>query len=94
MYVYIMTNKNNTVFYTSVTNDLHRRIWEHKNNIFQGFTANYNLHKLVYFVEFDDEITAITYEKKLKKYYHSAKCDLISKMNPNFNDLAEELNDY
>ena len=67
MYVYIMSNKNNTVLYVGVTNDLLRRTWEHKNNILEGFSKQYNLHKLVYFETFSDEISAISREKYLKK---------------------------
>ena len=91
MYVYIMTNKNNTVLYTGVTNNLVRRVWEHKNNIFKGFTAEYNLHKLVYFEVYDDELTAIEREKHLKKCYKKTKKKLITEQNPQWNDLYEKL---
>ena len=73
MYVYIMTNKNNTVLYVGVTNDLLRRTWEHKNNILEGFSKQYNLHKLVYFETYSDENSAITREKYLKKCYRRTK---------------------
>ena len=89
MYVYIMTNKNNTVLYVGVTNDLLRRTWEHKNNILEGFSKQYNLHKLVYFETFPDEISAITREKYLKKCYRKTKEKLINKKNPQWNDLSE-----
>ena len=62
-YIYILTNKNNTVLYTGVTNNLVRRIWEHKSKINEGFTKKYNVTKLVYFEKFDDPQTAITREK-------------------------------
>ena len=91
MYVYIMTNKNNNVFYTGVTNNLIRRIWEHKNNIFKGFTAEYNLHKLVYFEVYDDELSAIEREKYLKKCYKKTKKKLVTEQNPQWNDLYETL---
>ncbi len=55
MYVYIMTNKNNTSLYVGVTNNLVRRVWEHKNEILKGFTSQYDLHKLVYFETYEDE---------------------------------------
>ena len=63
MYVYILTNKRNDVFYVGVTSNLYRRIWEHKNKVFKGFTAKYNIDKLVYFEIFEDELTAIEREK-------------------------------
>ena len=91
MYVYIMTNKNNTVLYVGVTNDLVRRIWEHKNNVFAGFTACYDLHKLVYFETYEDESIAIEREKYLKKCYRKTKDKLIRDKNPQYNDLYEQI---
>ena len=91
MYVYIMTNTNNTAMYVGVTNDLVRRVWEHKNGIVEGFTKKYILHKLVYFEVYEDEITAITREKYLKKCYKVTKKKLISDMNPKWNDLYDTL---
>ena len=89
MYVYIMTNKNHTTLYSGVTDDLVRRVWEHKNHVNDGFTARYDLHKLVYFEVYEDELTAIEREKKLKKFYKKAKIRMITKMNPGWNDLYE-----
>ena len=63
MYIYIMTNKNNTTLYIGVTNNLVRRVWEHKNRIHKGFTARYNLTKLVYFESCESETSAILREK-------------------------------
>lgn len=91
VYVYIMTNKNNTTLYTGVTSDLVRRVWEHKNNIRNGFTAEYNLHKLVYFEVYEDEKSAIEREKYLKKCYKITKQKLITEHNPFWNDLYEML---
>lgn len=91
MYVYIMTNRNNTSLYVGVTNDLVRRVWEHKNNVFWGFTATYNLHKLVYFETYEDELTAIEREKYLKKCYKKTKRKLITEQNPQWNDLYDVL---
>ena len=91
MYVYIMTNKNNTTLYVGVTNDLLRRVWEHKNNVFKGFTAQYVLHKLVYFEIYDNELLAIEREKYLKKCYRKTKDKLISDKNPHWNDLYEQM---
>ena len=87
MYVYIMANDNNTTLYVGVTNDLVRRVWEHKNNVLKGFTSTYNLHKLVYFEAYEDEITAIEREKYLKKCYKKTKKKLITEQNPFWNDL-------
>ena len=91
MYVYIMTNKNNTTLYVGVTNDLVRRVREHKSNILKGFTAQYDLHKLVYFEVYEDELSAIKREKYLKKYYRKTKNKLISTQNPQWNDLSDTL---
>jgi len=91
MYVYIITNKVNTSVYVGVTNDLVRRIWEHKNKIIKGFTSKYNLNKLVYYEIYDDEISAITREKRLKQYNREWKNDLINKFNPNWRDLYDEI---
>ena len=91
MYVYIMTNTNNTTLYVGVTNNLVRRVYEHKNNIFKGFTEKYLLHKLVYFEIFDDEISAINYEKYLKRCYRKTKEKLITQKNPLWNDLYDKL---
>ena len=91
MYVYIMTNKNNTTLYVGVTNDLVRRVWEHKNNILKGFTAQYDLHKSVYFEVYEDELSAIEREKYLKKSYRKTKNKLVTKQNPQWNDLYNTL---
>ena len=91
MYVYIITNKVNTSVYVGVTNDLVRRIWEHKNKIIKGFTSKYNLNKLVYYEIYDDEISAITREKRLKQYNREWKNDVINKFNPNWRDLYDEI---
>ena len=94
MYVYIMTNPNHTVLYIGVTNDLHRRVYEHKNKLLKGFTSRYNLNQLVYYEAFDGEEQAISREKQLKKYYRKAKEQLISNFNPFWHDLYEELFGY
>ena len=91
MYVYKMTNANNTSLYVGVTNDLVRRVWEHKNDIHKGFTCEYNLHKLVYFEVYEDEVTAIELEKYLKKCYKKTKKKLITEQNPQWNDLYDVL---
>ena len=89
-YVYIMTNKSNTVLYVGVTNDLMRRVYEHKNKInSNSFTAKYNLNKLVYFESTSSIESAIEREKQLKAGSRKRKEDLISSINPEWNDLYE-----
>ena len=89
MYVYIMSNKNNNVLYIGVTNDLIRRIYEHKNKILKGFTSKYNVEKLVYYECFEDELLAIQREKNLKNWHKEWKENLIRQMNPEWKDLYE-----
>ncbi len=91
MYVYILTGKSNFVFYVEVTDDLVRRVWEHKNKLHDGFTARYNLNKLVYYEVYDDELTAIEREKTLKKYYKKTKRQLIEAKNKYYDDLYDTL---
>lgn len=88
-YVYILSNYTNTTLYIGVTNDLKRRIYEHKNKLLEGFSANYNLNKLVYYEETSDVKSAIQREKNLKKWNRDWKNELIKKMNPNFDDLSK-----
>ena len=90
-YVYIITNKNNTVLYVGVTSNLKKRIYEHKNKVVEGFSKRYNLDKLVYY-EYTTEIkSAISREKQLKKLLRKKKEELIKKDNPNWIDLYEEI---
>jgi len=86
-YVYLVTNWNNKVMYVGVTNNLERRIYEHKNKIIRGFTEKYNLHKLVYFEETQDVNAAIEREKEIKKWRREKKNKLVNFMNPNWDDL-------
>jgi putative endonuclease len=90
-YVYIMTNKYNNVFYTGITNDLKRRIYEHKNKIVEGFTKKYNINKLVYYEVFDDAYNAITREKQIKGLSRAKKLNLINNANKEWKDLYGEL---
>jgi len=90
-FVYIMTNPRNTVLYTGVTGDLKRRVWEHKTKAVPGFTARYNVVKLVYFEVFDDPEEAILREKKIKGGSRAKKIALINAFNPQWRDLYEEL---
>ena len=90
-YVYILTNSNNTVLYTGVTNHLARRILEHKSEKIRGFTSRYNIHKLVYY-EYTDSVTdAIAREKQIKKYYKRYKKRMITKFNPYWLDLTDRI---
>lgn len=88
-YVYILSNWNNTVLYVGVTNDLARRIFEHKNRVLIGFTQKYNLNKLVYYQETGDVVSAITREKEIKKWRRDKKADLVSSINPEWRDLSD-----
>ena len=91
-YVYIMTNKHNTVLYTGMTNDLTRRIYEHKNHMDKSsFTAQYNVEKLVFFEETTDVRAAIEREKQIKSWNRRRKLDLIEKQNPEWVDIYESL---
>ena len=92
MYVYIMTNDKNGTLYVGVTNNLVRRVYEHKHKIIKGFTSKYELSKLVYYEIYDDELTAIQREKTLKRYLRNWKKDLIEQNNPDWNDLYNEIN--
>lgn len=83
-----MTNFVNSVTYTGVTNDLSRRVYEHKNKLVDGFTSKYNLKKLVYFEEFNNVNDAILVEKKIKGWARNKKVTLIKSINPLFKDLS------
>jgi len=90
-YVYILTNKSNKVIYIGVTNDLERRIFEHKNRLVEGFAKRYNLTKLVYYEATDDVESAITREKQLKNWHRDWKISLVNQFNPKWNDLIERV---
>ena len=86
-FVYILTNKNKTVLYIGVTDDLKRRVYEHKTKLNKGFTDKYNVDCLAYFETFSDVKEAITREKRLKDW----KENLINQFNPEWRDLFEEI---
>ena len=90
-YVYIMANKYNTVLYTGVTNDLRRRVYEHKAKLVSGFTSKYNVTKLVYYEVCGDALSAIAREKQIKGGSRRKKVDLVNGMNGEWRDLYEEL---
>ena len=89
-YVYILTNWNNRVMYIGVTNDLERRIYEHKNKIIEGFTKKYNVNKLVYYEQTTDVEAAIEREKQLKGWKREKKNNLVETINPEWRDLSED----
>lgn len=89
-YVYILSSKTK-VLYVGVTDHLLRRIYQHKNNLIDGFTKKYNVHRLVYFETYNDIIHAITREKRLKRWKRQWKIDLIEKNNASWVDLFEKL---
>ncbi len=89
--VYIMTNVHNTVLYTGVTNNLARRVYEHKNGLGSKFVKKYNVHKLVYYEIGNDVNAAIAREKQIKGGSRKKKIDLVNNMNPLWKDLYEEI---
>ena len=88
-YVYILTNFNNKVMYIGVTNNLERRLYEHKNGISEGFTKTYNVKKLVYFEETNNIIEAIQREKELKKWRREKKNLLVEMQNKEWKDISD-----
>ena len=89
-YVYILTNWKGNVMYIGVTNDLERRLYEHKNELVEGFTKQYHVHKLVYYEETSDVRAAVEREKQLKKWARAKKNALVETINPEWKDLSEE----
>jgi putative endonuclease len=87
-YLYILTNKKDGVLYIGVTNDLERRMFEHKNKLVEGFSSKYNLDKLIYFETFQYINDAIKREKNIKKWKRDWKLKLIEEDNENWNDLS------
>ena len=90
-YVYIMTNKYNNVLCTGITNDLKRRVYEHKEKLINGFTKKYNITKLVYYEVFEDPENAILREKQIKAGSRQKKIDLINSINRKWLNLYKEL---
>lgn len=89
-YVYIITNKSNSTLYVGVTNNLKRRLFEHKNKLVDGFSKRYNLNKLIYVEETSDINSAIEREKQIKAYSRLKKESLIFYLNPTKKDLSED----
>ena len=90
-YVYILASKKNGILYIGVTNNIIKRTYEHKHNLVDGFTKKYFVHKLVYFEETSSISTALQREKQLKKWNRAWKIELIQKLNPEWNDLYDDL---
>ena len=90
-FVYIMTNKRNTVLYTGVTSDLKKWAWQHREKLLGGFTQRYNVTRLVYHEIFGDIRDAIAREKQIKAGPRQKKLDLVNRMNPGWRDLYDEL---
>jgi len=90
-YVYLMASQKNGTLYVGVTNDLVRRVWEHKNDILEGFTKKYGVHRLVWYEETTDVDVAIQREKQIKKWRRQWKINLINKENPEREDLYDRL---
>ena len=90
-YVYILASKQNGTLYIGVTNDLERRLYEHKNNLVDGFTKRYRVYNLVYYESVNDINAALQREKQLKRWTRKWKMELIEKENPEWSDLAKNL---
>lgn len=89
-YVYILTNWNNEVMYVGMTNNLAKRIYQHKHKLTEGFTATYNVNKLVYYEETNSVYVAIAREKEIKKWRREKKDALVNSKNPEWKDLSQE----
>lgn len=90
-FVYILSNFRRTVLYIGITDNLVKRIWQHKNNLVKSFSQKYFLHDLLYYEIFNDPTSAIQREKQLKGWTRAKKNELIKKLNPELKDLYEEI---
>ncbi len=91
-YVYLLSNKHNTVLYTGVTSNLYKRILQHKDKFYKGFTSKYNCDKLIYFEEYLSIKEAISREKQIKNYSRKKKNELVNSTNPRWEDLFYFMN--
>jgi len=91
LYVYILAGRRNGTLYTGVTNNLARRVEEHRSGAVPGFTQDYGVHRLVYFEQHDDAREALTREKQIKRWRRVWKLRLIESVNPSWRDLAAEV---
>lgn len=87
--VYVLASKRNGTLYIGVTSNLRKRVWEHKNDVVEGFTKRYRVHHLVYYELHEDMISAIEREKQLKKWNRAWKLEFTEKQNPDWRDLWE-----
>ncbi len=90
-YVYILAKGRNSTFYTGFSENLPKRVWEHKNSVADGFTKKHNVKTLVYYEFYNDRATALTREKQLKKWHRTWKMRIIEEMNPAWEDLYEKI---
>ena len=90
-YLYIMASRKNGTLYIGVTDNLHHRVWQHKNDVHEGFTMKYGIHRLVWYEATTSIEGAIRREKQMKRWRRQWKIDLIEKENPNWDDLYEGL---
>jgi putative endonuclease len=90
-YVYILASRKDGAIYVGITNDIARRIYEHRIKAVRGFTSKYNITRLVWFEIYDDPISAISREKELKKWKRAWKVQLVEAQNPQWNDLYESI---
>jgi putative endonuclease len=90
-YVYILASKRNGTLYTGITSNLIQRVWQHKNGIIEGFTQKYNVKILVYYEVYENAESAITREKRIKKWRRAWKLNLIEEMNPQWKDLYDDI---
>lgn len=91
LFVYLMTNSSRVVLYIGVTNNLERRVWEHRNKAVEGFTQQYHVNRLVYYEQFSNPRDAISREKEIKGWRRSKKDALVATMNPKWDDLSPAL---
>ncbi|MCW8857730.1 MAG: GIY-YIG nuclease family protein [Kangiella sp.] len=90
-YVYILASQKNGTLYVGVTSELVKRVWQHKNNVVEGFTQKHQVHQLVYYEQHEDSYSAIQREKRLKEWKRQWKLDLIEGMNPEWRDLYNDI---
>jgi putative endonuclease len=90
-FVYILASKNNKVIYIGITDDLVGRVWQHKNDVIEGFTKRYQVHKLVYYEIIEDVAEAILREKRMKRWKRQWKNNVINKFNHNWDDVYDQL---